>query len=240
MDRCGELIIKIEESLDEGWIPKDVAPKGLVMVNHDLGMALSIDAGHLTMSNDRFVDKSMFTDQICKAYDLLIKVFGISKVNAPSLQLDWQRGFESAEEAEEHLAKMNLCETHLGLSNALPGKQSEFSFVVCSEEETTWKEFNVLRRYRMEGKTLRQMRQAPFDERLLQRARLLPSRQNEALQALLKVRDSRSEISPFAVQLSVEVAIETEMESKVFDYYSFISESFRWHEAFLRDISRLS
>lgn len=239
LDRCGEFIVKLEDSLDKGWIPKDLTPQGATLNNHDLSMSIRVDSSSLSMSNDNILDIPTFMDQLCRTYDIFHKTFSIARFNAPSLQSTWQKNVESAEAAEAALAQMGLCSARSGLEQLMGGTQSAMSFVLCTEEDTVWKEYSVFRRVRLESKGLKQIRQPPFDERLIQRARLLPKKQEEALRALLKLREQQPTVLPFAAQLSVELAYESEFSTKQLDFPSFVSDLWKWHESFVARLVRL-
>lgn len=158
----------------------------------------------------------------------------IAKFNAPSLKIAWQKGFSSAEDAEEYLASLNFCTPREQLVSAMGGKQTALHFVICTEEDTEWREFQVSRRCRFEAKSVKQVRQPPFDDRLMQRTRLLPERQRDALQGLLKLRQQQPNVSPFAAQLEIEVAFESEFSTEQFDLPYFLSDCWSWQETLLR------
>lgn len=232
-------MIKLEETLDSGWIPKEMAPQGAVMINHDLGMNLRIDANSLAMAQDQFFDFPTFSDQLCKVYDIVHRSFMIATVNAPSLLVVWQKGFNSADEAEVYLASKNLFTPRPEALQAMGGVQKALQSVLCTEEETEWRECQVTRRARLEVNSIKQIRQPPFDERLLQRTRLLPVSQQEAMKALLRLRGEQPEIFPFASQFTIELAYESEFSTKQFDLPYFLSDAWLWHEDLLRKLTRM-
>lgn len=240
LDRCGEMMIKLENTLDPGWLPKEMVPQGAAMINHDLGMSLSISASTLAMAQEQFFDFSSFSDQLCKVYDTVHRTFSIAKINAPSLQIVWQKGFNSTDEAEAYLNSLNLFVTRSDVIGTLGGVQSAINATICTEEDVEWRECQVTRRVRLEVKSVKQIRQPPFDERLLQRARLLPANQRDALQALVKIREKQPEIFPFAAQIAIELAYESEFSTKEFDLPSFLTDTHRWNELVLRKLSRTS
>lgn len=240
LDRCGEMMVKLEDTLDSGWIPKEMAPQGAVMINHDLGMTLRIDTTSLAMAQDQFFDFPNFSDQLCKVYDIVHRSFLITRLNAPSLQVIWQKGFNSPDEAEEYITRMNLFTPRSEAIQAMGGVQKALQMVLCTEEDTDWRECQVTRRVRLEVKSLKQLRQPPFDERLLQRTRLLPVNQQEAMKALIRLRGQQPEIFPFAAQFTIELAFETEFSTKQFDLPFFLSDAWQWHEDVLKKLTRIS
>ncbi len=238
LDRCGEAIIKLEEVLDKGWIPNETSPKGGVLVNHVLGMTVRFDSGSVKLVQTEFCDFNYFQDQACKIFDVLRQTFEIKRINAPSLQVIRQRGFEQVAAAEEYIGEMRLCHPNAEVLVVLGGHNSAFSFTLCSEEETTWQEVSVLRRRRLDVQTVLQEQQPAFDDRLMQRARLLPERQRDAMQALASLRRRHPTISPVAAQFDAENAFETEFDTETFDLPDFLAESWTWHEKLAGELLR--
>jgi hypothetical protein len=239
LDRCGEAIIKLEEVLDEGWIPGETNPGGGVLVNHVLGMTARFDSGSVTVGQSEFFDFDYFQDQACKIFDVLRQTFEVKRVNAPSLQVIRQKGFEHVSAAEEFIDGMGICYADNEVLTLLGGDKSAFSFTVCTEDEMTWQDVSVLRRRRLDVKTVLQERQPAFDQRLVQRARLLPKRQRDAMQALASLRRRHPTVSPVAAQFDVENAFETEFDTEIFDLPGFLAESWTWHEKIARELPRV-
>ncbi len=236
LDKCGEAMVLLEGALDEGWIPRETTPKAGVMVNHQLGMNLEVNSSRMSVSQDEFIDFSYFRDQVCKIYDVIHRTFEIKTVNAPTLQVTYQRGFDDVASAETCIEALGLCPPSPLVIQALGGHRSALSFTVCCEEDITWRHTGVQLRTRLDVRSVRQERQPRFDERLMQRTRLLPKLQREAMLALARLREQHPGISPVAAQIELEYAHETEINTREFDLPQFYSDAWVWQEGTVRQL----
>ena len=236
LDRCGEAIVRLEDSLDENWIPGQVAPKGGSIKNDLQQMAAQFDSEHLIVTQSDFTDFGVFHDATCRIFEILVHNFEIATINAPVLRVVAQRGCESIEEAEAELVTYNFHVPHRQLEQVI-GQQKSMQTTYCAEEDTDWNGVAVHRRRRFNAASIRQFKQPGFDDRLLKRTRLLPDRQREALRGLMTLRKQVPEIPESAVQLDLEQSFETELATDAFDMASFLNDTWEWLEETLEILS---
>ena len=178
LDRCGECLIRLEDALDTAWIPVEASPTSGSMKNESLGMALSFNSEGFSVKQSDFLDFDIFLDQSCKAYETLWRALDINRINTPAVISQYQLGFDEdkADEAEEYLLSMKLCQAEKGLLQAMGGKQHAIQLVVVTQVEPKARDAPVERRRRFQAGVVRQERQPGLDARLLQRARTLSSK----------------------------------------------------------------
>ena len=229
LDRCGEALVRLEDSLEENWIPGQIAPKGGSLKNDLQQMVAQFDSEHLSVTQSDLTDFEAFHDAACRIYETLIHCFEIRKINAPVLRAVAQKGCDSIDEAEAELATYRFGQPHSQLASLI-GQQTSFQLTYCAEEETEWNGNAVHRRRRFNAAAIRQIKQLGFDDRLLKRVRLLPDRQREALRGLVTLRKQVPDIPESAVQIDLEQSFETELTSDVFDIARFLSDTCKWLE----------
>ena len=241
LDRCGECLIRLEDTLDTGWIPMETSPTSGSMKNETLGMALSFNSEGLTVKQSGFLDFDIFLDQSCKTYEILWRALDVNRINTPALTIQYQLGFdeEKGDAAEEYLLSMKLCQAEKGLLQAIGGKQQAIQFVVVTQVGPTTQDVPVERRRRFQAGVVRQERQPSFNARLLQRARTLGSKQHDALVALMRMKRQHPEIKPFAVQFDLEDSLDMELPTREFDALDFIKEARDWSDDLLNAIVKL-
>lgn len=49
LDRCGEALVKLENTLADGWIPSETSPKAGVLKNDQLSMTASFSSESMTI-----------------------------------------------------------------------------------------------------------------------------------------------------------------------------------------------
>ena len=228
LDKSGESILKLLDALDEGWISTKIDSEMVQMTNHALGMTLQFSSDVMALVQSDFISFEYFRDQSCKSFDVLRNILEIDHINGPSLQVVFQLGFDEQDEAEKHLHSLKLVTPSEAITSIMPGKLAALSWIVCTEESIDWNGTNVLKRYRIEGKTVAQERQLAFDDRMMQRVRLLPKDQAAAMSALRKLRSQHKPKSPFAVQFTSEFAMETEIGTDDFDLPLFYDDAWKW------------
>ncbi len=241
LDRCGEALIKLENVLTADWITTETSPKSGNIKNDQLGMAGAFSSEAMTVTQTEFVSFEHFLDQTCKIYDTLWQTFEIKRINAPTLRVFAQRGFEENElqEASKYLMSLGICTPHPTLVRILGGPIGNLESVLVTEDDVTWNDSLVHRRRRLQSQVVRQERQPPFDERMLKRARQLGDRQRDAIQGLNKLRKLHPPIAPVAVQLDVEDSFETEFNADEFDLPTFLQQAWQWANSVLSDVSDL-
>ncbi len=230
LDKCGEALVRLENTLDEGWIPGKIAPTGGQLHNYSLGMGATFDSALMTVSQTEFLSFEHFHDQTCKTFDVLRSTFDIRRILAPVLRIIYQVGFAQESSAEDFLRNLQLCRPSKDVTDVLGGSERALTFTLCTEEEIDWQDIPVKRRRRLNAGVIRQERQPRFDERLMLRAQLLPERQQGALSNLRKLRAQHSEIVDTAVHFDMENSFEGEFNSGTFDLPLFLKESRTWTE----------
>lgn len=241
LDRCGEALVKLEKTLAEGWIPLEANPTGGGMRNAVLGMVLTFNSERFTVQQAEFISFDHFRDQVCRIHEVLWRTFEIEALSLPTLKVVLQRSFEeeALEEAEGYMRGLGLCVPRSEVLQLMGGKQGPSNHVLVTEEMKTWSETGVCQRRRLVTSVVRQERREQFDARLVQRARLLPSNQRAAIQALNKLRRQHPELAPVAAQLEVEHSFETEFPASTFDLPLFLDEGWQWTEQMRNAIPRL-
>ena len=241
LDRCGEALIKLENVLAEGWLPTETSPKAGVLKNDQLGMTANFHSEGMTTAQGEFISFEHFLDQTCKVFDTLWQTFEVKRINLPTIHVVFQKGFkdEKLEEAAQYLINLRLCVPHTGLVDLMGGRTDALDFVLVTTEDVEWDQERLPQRRRIQSQVIRQERQPPFDERLLKRARQLPSQQRDAIAALTRLRHKHPEISPVAAQLDLEYAFETELRAEAFDLPTFLQKGWEWAESVRSGIARL-
>jgi hypothetical protein len=241
LDRCGEAIIKLENSLAEGWIPTETSPKAGTLKNDVLGMTVGFHSESMTTVQVEFISFEHFLDQTCKIYDILWQTFDIKKINVPTLRVILQHGFGEGEldKAQEYLTRLNLCQPRAEVVSLLGGNLYVADCVLVTTADVDWNKHPVNQRRRLQTQVIRQERLPPFDERMLKRSRLLGDKQSQAIAALMKLRKQHPEVAPVAAQLDVEHSFETEFSTKAFDLPGFLGDAWKWAESVGNGISGL-
>jgi hypothetical protein len=230
LDRCGEALVRLDDILDEGWIPTETTPSRGALRNYRLGMSAQFHSELMTVHQSEFISFEHFRDQACKIYEILWKTFEVKRIVTPVFRVILQAGFEEVEKADEYVRNMNLCKPDQKVLHLLGGHQSAATFTVCTQEQVTWQDSPVVRRRRLEVSVIRQERQPDFDERVMRRLPLVPMRQQSALGALMKLRRQHPKVYPVAAQFDLENAHECEGRSDTFNLSRFLDESWKWTE----------
>ena len=160
----------------------ETSPTTGSMRNDQLGLALAFNSEAMNVRQSEFLAFDHFRDQSCRIYETLWQTLGINRVNVPSLRFQLQKGFseERADEAEAFLWKMKLSDPNPKLLAVLGGEHAAFDFTVVTEQEVKDAGVPILQRRRFQASVVRQAKQQTLDSRILQRASLLPAKQNEA------------------------------------------------------------
>jgi hypothetical protein len=230
LDRCGEAIIRLEDELDEGWVPGETKPTGGRLHNFTLGMVATFDSASLNVVQEEFLSFDHFLDQTGRIYDVLRGTFDVKRILTPTSKVIHQVGFANGESAEDALRTLSLCTTDRQMLSELGGTEEAKSFTICTRKEVPWQESQASRRTRLDARVIRQERQPRFDERLLQRLALLPERHHVAMRDLRRVRRQHSQIVDFAVQFDAEYSFEGEFSSRSFDLRRFLADTRDWAE----------
>jgi hypothetical protein len=241
LDRCGEAIVKLENTLADEWIPTETSPKAGALKNDVLGMTLGFSSENMTTVQAEFISFEHFLDQTCKIYDVLWQTFEVKKINVPTLRVILQHGFDEDEldKAQEFLMRLRLCQPHAGVVSLLGGQLYAADCLLVTTAESNWSKQPVMQRRRLEAHVIRQERQPPFDERMLRRSRLLGDRQSQAIAALMALRKRHPDVAPVAAQIELEHSFESEFSSKAFDLPKFLGDAWKWAETVGTGISDL-
>lgn len=231
LDRCGDVLVRLEDVLSEGWIPTETKPSGGQIVNHTFGMAAGFDSSHLTISQMDFLSFEHFLDESCKIFQVLWTSLEIERINVPCLQVVLHRGFDEEPAAEKYFRDLRVVTPSPTLQSLLGGEIQSMRTAVIGQEEIDWGGEQVLRRRRLNAGVIRQVKQPSFDDRLLQRARLLPQRQRDAMEALTTLRKKHPESSPIAVEFELEQSLDSEFSTNQFDLSEFLTDSWKWASA---------
>jgi len=230
LDRCGEAIVRLEETLDEGWIPGDINPSGGQLRNYTLGLAATFGTASLSVNQTEFMSFEHFQDQTCKVFEVLRVAFDIRRVVTPALRVVYQLGFPDVEIAHTALRSLQLCRPDRELVKQLSGNEEAMDLTLTTREEITWQGAATSRRRRIEAKVVRQERQPVFDDRIMQRLQLLPSRYHETIRAIRALRRQHSMIVDVAAQFDFENSLEGEFSSSTLDVATFLRGSRAWSQ----------
>jgi hypothetical protein len=228
LDKCGEAIIRLEDSLQEGWLPGQTNPDGANLFHFALGMQATFNAYWLTVTQGDFLAFEPFLDQSCKIYDVLRGTFGIKRILTPALRVVFQLGFADVEHAEQFLVDLKLCDPDAALLEEIGGGDRSQNFTVCTESEVHWQTGLASERKRFEAKVIKQERQPFFDERIMMRLAQVPERYHDQLARLRALRRQHPRLVEVAVQFDLEDSFETEFSSTTFDLPAFLSQAYAW------------
>ena len=236
LDRCGEALIRLENTLGEGWLTGEIAPKGGSIRNEDLQLSSNFDTEQITVNQTDSPTLDAFRDSACRIAETLLETFGVETINAPVLRLIAQKGAETTDAAESTLRSLRLVDPSPSVRDTL-GPEQAIGLTYVSEQDVTWLGFSVPQRRRLAASVVEQFRQRGLDPRLLRRVRLLPSRQQDAVKALFRIQQTMPEVKPHAVQLDVEHSYESEFSVDSFDCAEFLNHSWKWLESALATLS---
>ena len=232
---------QVGERAGEGWIPAEPSPTSGAIKNDSLGFLVGFNSEAINARQAEFVSFDYFREKVCTVYDILWKAFEVERILTPTINVVLQKGYEleKLNEAEQYLRELNVCCIPEGLVALLGGTQSVLECTVVTEENVNWNGVPIQRRRRFHGAVVRQEKQIAFDNRLLQRVRLLSKHQQDAMAALLNLRRQQPDVLPVAVQIDLENSLESEFPSKAFDLPGFLQESWDWSENVRTSLPRL-
>lgn len=237
LDRCGDALIRLENSLGAGWMPDDVSPKGGQLKNDQLAMGIRFDAESITVLQVDFFDFGVFADIALRATEILIQTFGVDRVLSPAFNAVFQIPAPDTDAAENILKSFKLATASPTLID-LFGEPSSFEFVMTNESDGEWKESFVRQRKRIRAVVITQVKQAGFDDRLVKRVRLLPEKQREALHGIAELRKRMVAKPAVAVQVELERAFESEFPAATFDLPEFVFSTEKWQRETIARIQR--
>ncbi len=239
MDRCGEALVRLENSTDEGWLPGEIVPQGGVMRNFRLGMGARFSAESMTVEQMEYISFDHFQDQTCKIFEVLWNTFDIDTILTPSFRCFFQVGFDELKKASEYALGLSVCKPAQVLLSTLGGRESAVSYALCTEKDEDRDGQMFVQRRRVDFQTVRQERQPDFDQRVVQRLALLPVGQQKALGDLMKLRRQHRTLTAAAVQFEVENSWEGELLVRTFDLKGFLGDSWDWARKFRKDLEAL-
>ncbi len=230
LDRCGEVLLRLEEVMHPSWAVVEAAPKGGTLRSDLLGMLLTFDSNSLTATQMEYVDRETFIDQSLTALRVVCENLEIVTLVSPAMQVTLQKAYSEDEEADANrdLISAGLAIPQKKLTEMLGGTTTAFDFVaVTDREETAWGATASVRR-RIEAKVIRQLPTPKYDSRLLSRVKLLPSRQQDAMAGLHSLRKKMPDLAPVAIQYACEVSCEGELTRNQFDSPAFFADACDW------------
>jgi hypothetical protein len=123
LDRCGECLVRLEDVLEDGWIPSEASPTSGTMRNEPLGMGLIFNSEGMNVRQSEYMAFEEFADQACKIYETVWRVLGIERISTPSLVVFYQKGFDEDQEddAERYLLEMKICRADEELLKTMGG-----------------------------------------------------------------------------------------------------------------------
>lgn len=236
LDRCGQVMLQLETTLQEGWLVAETTPKSGNLRHDSLGMGLAINTTTFACRQNEFISRDAFFDQSLKAFQVVTEILEIDAVLSPSLRVTLEKGYPADDEvrAEQDLIRYGLFTSHPRVTDFLGGPITSIGIVETAEVHGEFWGVVGTRRRRLEARVIRQVHHLPYDERLLARAKLLPARQREALAALMTLRTKMPPVSPIAIQVYLESTCEGEFPRHDFDLPEFMLGETDWAESFPR------
>jgi hypothetical protein len=228
LDKCGEAVIRLENTLDPGWIPGELKPTGGSLRNYTLGLGTTFDTNSLSVIQTEYLSFENFLDQSCKIFQTIRGTFDIKRIITPVLRVITQVGFPEVEDAERFLLDLHLCVPDRELVRQLGGTESALNFTVCTNVTENWDNVPIDTRGRVDVRVVRQERQPMFDERIMLRLPLVSSRYHETIAAHRKLRRQHPRIVDVALQVDCERSFESEFNSATFDLSRFLRSSYDW------------
>lgn len=230
LDRAGEALVRLEDVLEKEWLPAEISPKSGNMRNDLLGMQLTFNSEGLNVTQTGVNSPPHFLDQACKIVDVLASVFEVDTFIAPSVGIEYQKGFPvgQEEQAETVLLDLGLIAFADKVKQIIGPTPIAANFAVVHRMGNRWGDMNVEHTRRLAAQVIRQTRRENTDLRLLTKAKFLPERQQEALKALYASQKLLPAVSPLAVQVELENRLEGEVARADFSCPDFISESLAW------------
>ena len=152
LDKCGEALVRIEDTLGEGWIPTETTPKAGSLKNDQLGMVVTFNSEAMTVQQGEFISFEDFLDQTCKIYEILWPLFELKRIHLPVLRVILQKGFNDGEleEAGRYLLGLHLCMPHPGLVSLMTGEVQSLDFVQVTTNDLKWGSSLVHQRRRLQ------------------------------------------------------------------------------------------
>ena len=224
LDRCGEILIRLENELGEGWIPAEPSPQGGILRNYELGMELVFSSESMTIKQEELiVAEQLFGIAGC-AYEIICGATEIERVLSPAIRTVFKKRCSSLAEADQTIVRLNLVSPSTHLTAALGGKPTVLHFTTTRESDEQWDGLPVHRRNRIHVEGSGQLQQPPFDERLVRRIRSLSANQNDALKQLIGARSKFVASQAFAATLDIEHSFEDEFPYRSFQFRTFLDD----------------
>jgi len=190
LDRCGEAIIRLESTLDPGWIPGEVSPTGGQLRNFTLGLGANFNVASMNVNQSEFLSFPHFMDQTCKIFEVLRSTFEVKRVLTPVVRVICQIGFSELADAQSQLRSLRLSRLDPNFLKEFGGKEDALDFTLTTYEDATWEGGTARRRRRIDVKVIQQERLPYFDERIMHRLPLVPKRYHEAIRGIRELRSS--------------------------------------------------
>ena len=163
LDRCGEALIKLEKVLDKGWLPLEATPKGGAMRHYANGLTLVFDSSQITVQQEEFIHFEQFFDQASKAWETIWRMFEIEHINAPAFRINIRIPFDSLDEADAYLRRLNLVTPGPRVTEWIGTDFRATQFAFVTEDRTEWHKQLVTQRQRIAGSTVNEAKVTQVD-----------------------------------------------------------------------------
>ena len=149
LDRCGEILIRLENELGEGWIPAEPSPQRGILRNYELGMELVFSSESMTIKQEELiVAEQLFGIAGC-AYEIICGTTEIERVLSPAIRTVFKKRCSSLAESDQAIESLKLVTPSAHLTAALGGKPTVLHFTTTRESDEQWDGLPVHRRSRI-------------------------------------------------------------------------------------------
>lgn len=225
LDKCGEVLLNLEEALGDGWLPADPAAQSGNLKHLVRGIEVSFDTRAISLRMREGVDATEAIELYARTYEIVCGLLQIDTITAPTLRCIWVKVCGTLEEADSELISLGLVSPSERLLRSLGGPPTVLHTTLIRESSAAWDGLPIPQRVRIEATAMKQYNQPPFDKRLLQRSRLLPTHQREALQALVNLRSLDHPLETSKAILDIEHSFEADFSYRAFNCREFLEHS---------------
>ena len=240
LDRAGEALIRLENSLHPHWITADISPQRGVLKNQTLGMQMTFDSSQFTFQQTHFISFDHFRDQLCRSFEVLWSLFEIKRIHLPAIQLVFQRGFDRdrIDDAMKKFRDLPFCRISPELNDFMGGNHEALDFAYTTSSEATCGEQPVTQRRRIASTVIQQQEQVSGEDLLNRRIKSLRLNEQDQARSMFEARKALPPVFPVAIQFSLETALESELAIDDFPLADFLEYNWKWAESFPEFLSR--
>ena len=236
LDRCGEAIVRLEDTLDKDWIPGEVTPTGGNLRQVAYGMTVHFNSDLLAVEQSEFIGFDVFKDQSCKLFEILLRTFEIKKIRVPAFRATIHVGFDNEEDIEAYITRLGFVNVSANTTQFLGGDLAALSYVVITEGKTNFAKVEGKYRHRLAVNGIRQAKQLDFDSRMMQRLPLLLEKSRDAIKGMLELRRKHVSKVVHAAQFEFEQTLEPIYETIDFSLGSFLESTWSKANEFLKTL----